>query len=285
MNILSILKPIVEKIPFAANFYRYIRDKKSLNREVIYRNNLGFFFNGSISMEKGEFDLNETFIIESFLDTFDTFINIGANTGYYVCKALKKGVQTIAFEPNLYNIKVFLKNIEANNFSTKLHFFPVALSNKVGVLPMYGTYTSSSLVKGWMGQKQKNLVSVSTFDEIALPLVENKPCFIVIDIEGAELDCLKGAKKLLSSKSENVFFIEISVSDNHLNEKIINPNLYETFSLMDSYGYDAYTADKNIRKIELSEVSKINSSNINTLNIPNFLFARNKEILSKTIFK
>ena len=118
-----------------------------------------------------------------------------------------------------------------------------------------------------------------------MPLVENQSCFIVIDIEGAELDCLKGAKKLLSSKNENVFFIEISVNDRHLDTIKINPNLLETFSLMQSYGYQAYSADSNLRIIELSEVSNINSTGINTLNTPNFLFVKKKELLNKIKFK
>lgn len=284
MKIFSVLKPIVEKIPGLAKYYRIIRDSKSLNSEVIYRENLGFFFNGYESMEKGEFDPNETAIIEGLIESFDIFINIGANTGYFVCKSLYKGVPTIAFEPNQYNVKMLLKNVEANKFSTDFHFFPVALSDKDGVLPMYGSYTAASLIDGWMGQKKSNLVPVSTFDMIGTSLIENKSCFVVIDIEGEELNCLKGAHTLLNSDNDIVFLIEVSMGEHFPKDIEINPNLYETFSLMDSYGYKAYTADYKLRKIELSEVSSINLSNKNTLGTPNFLFTKKKEFISKIHF-
>ncbi len=284
MKIFNFFKPLVEKIPLLAECYRFLRDSKSLNSEVIFRKQLGFFFNGSESMENGEFDPNETAIIENLLNSFDIFINIGANTGYFVCKSLKKGVRTIAFEPNQYNVKMLLKNVQANNFSTDFHFFPVALSNKAGVLPMYGAYTAASLIDGWMGQKKRALVPVSTFDKVASSLIKNKSCFVVIDIEGAELDCLKGAHTLLNSENDIVFLIEISVVGHFTKKVNVNPNLYETFSLMDSYGYEAYTANNELRKIELSEISSINVSNKNTLNTPNFLFVKKKETLKKIHF-
>ena len=37
----------------------------------------------------------------------------------------------------------------------------------------------------------------------------------------------------------------------------INPNLVDTFNLMFSYGYNAFTANKKLRKIEISEVLKL----------------------------
>ena len=285
MNLFSFLKPIVEKIPGLAKYYRIIRDSNSLNSKVIYRENLGFFFNGYESMEKGEFDPTETVIIEDLIDSFDIFINIGANIGYFVCKSLNKGVPTIAFEPNQYNIKMLLKNVEANKFSTNFHFFPVALSDKHGIFPMYGAYTASSLIDGWMGQKKSNLVQVSTFDKTATSLIANKSCFVVIDIEGAELNCLKGAHTLLNSENDIVFFIEVSMGEHFPQHIEVNPNLYETFSLMDSYGYKAYTADYKLRKIELSEVSRINLSNNNSLGSPNFLFSKKKELIIKNYLK
>ena len=85
-------------------------------------------------MEKGEFEPRETAIVENLFEFFDVFVNIGANTGYYVCKALSRGIPVVAFEPNQLNVNILLKNIEANKFETDFHLFPLALSNKNGVL-------------------------------------------------------------------------------------------------------------------------------------------------------
>jgi len=281
MSLLSFLKPIVEKFPNIANYYRYSRDTKSLRSEVLFREKLGFFFNGMSAMEEGEFEPDETNLFEKIIANYDVFINIGANTGYYVCKALKKDISTIAFEPNQLNVNILLRNIEANNFDADFQLFPIALSDELGVLPLYGASTGASLVKGWAGQVSNTLVPISSFDSTALPLIEDKKCFVMIDIEGAELGCLKGASSLLTSVTNNDFLIEICVKEHQPEGTIINPKLVETFELIYSFGYVGYTIGTELRKVELPEVKKISYTNIDTLRAHNFLFTKSDEILNE----
>ena len=284
MNILRFARPLVERIPSAASCYRYLRDSRSLNREVVFREKLGFCFNGHPLMEQGSFEPEETAIVESLLETVEIFVNIGANTGYYVCKALNQGVPVVAFEPNQLNVNMLLKNIDANKFEPDCHLFPVALSKQSGILPMYGASTGASLIDGWAGQRNKYLVPVSNFDSTAKPLVENKSCLVLIDIEGAELDCLKGAETLFSSSNKNVFLLEIIAGCHQPEGTNINPNLVDTFDLMFSHGYEAFTANKSLRPIELNEVVEVASSEIDTLGASNFIFAKDKSILNKIAF-
>jgi len=281
MSLLRFLKPIVEKFPNVANYYRYSRDAKMLRREVLFRENLGFFFNGMSAMEDGKFEPDETNIFEKIISNYDVFVNIGANTGYYVCKALKKEICTIAFEPNQLNVNILLRNIKANNFDADFQLFPIALSDELGVLPLYGASTGASLVEGWAGQMSNTLVPISSFDSTALPLTEGKKCFVMIDIEGAELGCLKGANSLLRSDTNNDFLIEICVNEHQPEGTIINPKLFETFELIYSYGYVGYTIGTKLRKVELSEVKKILFTNIDTLGVHNFLFTKSDKILNE----
>jgi FkbM family methyltransferase len=281
MGLLSFLKPIVEQFPTAANYYRYSRDAKALRTKVLYREKLGFFFNGNSAMQEGKFEPGETNIFEKIIGNYDVFVNIGANTGYYVCKALKKEISTIAFEPNQLNVNILLRNIEANNFDADFQLFPVALSDELGVLPMYGASTGASLIKGWAGQIGYTLVPISSFDKTASPLIEGKKCFVMIDIEGAELGCLKGANSLLASNENNDFLIEICVNEHQPKGTIINPKLVETFELIQSYGYVGYTIDSKLRKVEISEIKAIASTNADTLGVHNFLFTKSDEILNE----
>jgi len=283
MSILGLAKPLIERMPGGADYYRYLRETKSLRAEVVFREELGFFFNGPSSMEKGEFEPQETTIIESLLGSFDMFVNIGANTGYYVCKALSHGVPTIAFEPNQLNVNMLLRNIEANEFEADFQLFPIALSNQNGVLPMYGGSTGASLIDGWAGQKNKCLVPISKFDRTAKSLVDDKSCLVLIDIEGAELDCLQGAETLLTA-SRNVFLIEISIGEHQRVGVNINPNLVETFNLMFEHGFDAFTADKSLKKVELNEINEIALSGIDSLITHNFVFTKDSSILNKILF-
>ena len=125
MSFLRFAKPLVERIPGAAGYYRYMRDSKPLTKEVVFREPLGFYFNGDSSMEKGEFEPLETVIVESLLEEFDIFVNIGANTGYYVCKALHRGVPVVAFEPNQLNVNILLNRVRLDkkkDFKKKIYF-------------------------------------------------------------------------------------------------------------------------------------------------------------------
>lgn len=279
MKIFQLAKPIAEKFPGLARLYRTLRDMNSLDKPVEFRRDLGFYFNGSLEMELGLFEPNETRIFEHYLNQVDCFVNIGANTGYYVCRALKRGVATIAFEPNQLNVSRLLKNVEANAFTIAPHIFPVALSDKPGILPLFGANTGASLVKGWAGQDAATLVPVAAFDQIAAPMISGKRCFVLIDVEGAELSCLRGAQTLLKSDLNVIFLIEISVAELQPEGVCINPNLVETFSFMERYGYKSFTASRQPRQISLSEVQLILDTQINTLEVHNFIFVKDPQLV------
>lgn len=280
MKLIEHLKAIVKMSPLMSSYYRRRRDFASLNRVVSYRENLGFYFNGPVEMENGVFEPRETMIFEKLINKFEVFINIGANTGYYACKALARGVDTIAFEPNNLNTNILLRNIEANRFPGEFQLFPIALSNKIGIMPMFGDSTGASLIQGWAGQYNKTLVPVSTFDRIAGQFVRDKKSFILIDIEGAELNCLKGCETLLSSENDNVFLIEITVGEHQPSGVDINPGFLETFEFMYSHRYTAYTVNDQFRTINLSEIRNIASTGVDTLGTHNFLFVRDSIGLS-----
>jgi FkbM family methyltransferase len=225
-------------------------------------------------MQDGVFEPQETIIFNKIIQQFSLFINIGANAGYYACKALNKGVDVMAFEPNQLNVNILLRNIWVNRFNASVQIFPMALSDKSGILPLYGGSTGASLVEGWAGQKSKTIVPVASLDELGGSSFMKKRCFVLIDIEGAELGCLKGAQNLLTSEANNVFLIEIGIHEHQPDGVAINPNLVETFALMFSFNYLAYTADSNLRKVDLSEVRMVADTKIDTLATHNFLFLK-----------
>lgn len=267
-------KAIIKYFPLLVNLIRFIRDTEALNRKLEYREALGFCFNGPISMQEGSFEPQETLLFEKLVSKFDMFVNIGANTGYYVCKAMSQGIDVLAFEPNQVNVNILLRNVEGNNFKSKFHLFPIGLSDQFGILPMYGVGTGASFTEGWAGQTHKNLVPISTFDATAKSQIKNKACFVLIDIEGAELTCLKGAKSLLESKTNNLFLVEITVAEHQPVGIKLNPNLLDTFELFFNTGFEAYTADTHLRKIEMVEIESILKSNVDTLGVRNFIFVK-----------
>ena len=166
MKIIQIIKPIVDRFPIIANYYRLKRDMNYLSSNPKYRKNLGFKFNGPKSMINGDFEIEETQLILKILTNVSSVINIGANIGYYCLYALKLNKYVIAFEPNRLNTTVLLKNIESNGWRDRIEIFPVALSDRLGILPLYGASTGASLVKGWAGQGNSEIVPINTLDNI-----------------------------------------------------------------------------------------------------------------------
>jgi FkbM family methyltransferase len=272
---------LFSRFPSIADAYRYLRDSKPLKRPLELRPALGFKFNGPESMEQGVFEPQETIIFEKAVNCFDLVVNVGANTGYYALKALSRGVDVCAFEPNYLNTKILLRNVMSNDFESDFHLIPIALSDAPGILPLYGVSTGASLVNGWAGQTHVNLVPVNTFDNIASNIIVDKSCFVIMDIEGAELNCLKGSKSLLSGVKKNVFFIEISVGEHQPEGIAINPNLRETFSLFFSFGYKCHTADQYLRSVKIEEVDQILLSGTDSLGTHNFLFLAEERDLSE----
>ena len=101
------------------NFLRNIRVDFSLaTKAAEMRPNLGFRFQNhpaaSDAMENGTFEQNETNWFETQLGTHDVFVNIGANTGFFLLKAACAGVRSIGFEPEANNVKFLLRNVQAN---------------------------------------------------------------------------------------------------------------------------------------------------------------------------
>lgn len=149
-KIIRLAKPIVERFPKLAMIYRSVRDSWQTYEEP-KETPMGFKLVGNQSMQKGQFEPEETQIVKKIVSFVDVVINVGANIGYYCCIALSQRKYVIAFEPINLNLRYLLRNIKANNWESLIEVYPMALSDKVGVIEIYGGGTGASLVEGWAG--------------------------------------------------------------------------------------------------------------------------------------
>ncbi len=278
---ISNIKRIAKRVPGAAHYYRQRRAAKSLRSTTLYRDALGFKFNGHPAMQDGTFEPEETNLFDRMIGHVDVFVNIGANVGYYSVKALAAGKEVVAFEPDELNGKIFLRNVHSNAFEAAFHFFPIALGDKPGILPLYGSSTGASLIKGWAGQMISTLVPVNSFDNVANALVKDKSRLVFIDVEGAELPCLQGAMALLDEPDRSTFLVEIAITEHQPDGVTINPDLQKTFDLFFSKGFAAFTADSTLREVPPKEISDIAKTGVDTLEVHNFIFiARDRALAS-----
>lgn len=129
----------------------------------------------------------------------DSVIDVGANIGLFTVKASSKvgsGGLVIAIEPEPKNLSYLRLNTgELNNVKV---LEKVALGRE-GTIDLFisGEMGCHSLIKTPHTTLQKIKVEGDTLDNIVSGLGLAKIDFIKIDVEGAELEVLKGAEEIL----------------------------------------------------------------------------------------
>jgi FkbM family methyltransferase len=121
-------------------------------------------------------------------------LDVGANIGYttlYLCRGMDR---VIAIEPDPRSRKLLIKNIEANGFENSTQIYDFAISDKndrqticFADKPNLSTLYDRPGLKG-----QKHEILTQTIDSLGI-----LPNFIKMDIEGSEVEALKGAMQCL----------------------------------------------------------------------------------------
>lgn len=190
--------------------WEFFNDRKLAVPMIVpwhHRARLSLYLGNDISRQiyiAGCIDPNEFAFLDRFLEPGMTFLDAGANEGIYsVFAAQLVGSEgTVwAFDPSQREISRLTRNVELNN--SRVRIFPVALADQIGEATM--------LVAGYgheglntMGQffhevegATKELIPVTTLDDIVKENPLERLDFIKIDVEGAELKLLQGAATTL----------------------------------------------------------------------------------------
>ena len=232
----------------------------------------GFKLAGNKAMAAGTFEPAETALIRKVLPEVDLLVNVGANIGYYCCHALNLGKPIIAFEPVPRNVRYLCKNLIANGWSNA-EVYPIALTNKVGVLKIYGGGTGASVLEGWAGTSHNyaTFAASSTMDVMLGSRLKGKRALILADVEGSEQLMLEGAMSLLSNDPKPVWMVEI-VNEQHQPVGVHrNPNLSRTFQTFFRSGYQAFSVEEGLRRVTAEDLHAV-SAGERRMTSHNFLF-------------
>ena len=271
----SLVQSLVGLFPRLASMYRFVRDQREFMEEPPLTP-WGFKLAGHAAMSQGDFEPVETELVRKILPGVDVFVNVGANVGYYCCHALSMGKPIIAFEPIERNFRHLCRNIKANGWSGA-ELYPIALSNKIDILEIYGGNTGASLVKGWAGipESYVNLVPSSTMDIVLSTRLCGKRTLILVDIEGAERWMLEDASIMLSNNPKPIWIVEIAAKEHQSHQVKMNPNFLSTFEIFFQNGYEAFNINQSLTPITITEVNQIFSGESEP-STHNFLFREPK---------
>jgi len=140
----------------------------------------------------------------------DTVLDVGACIGEFTIpfarKVGRKGI-VIAIEPHPKNIVCLRRNIIANNLDN-VWIVTKAVSNCKKISKLYGgkTFEEHSLISNVVARNASTIrseneyikIPVDTLDNIISNLGITKIDFMKMDIEGAEIEALEGAKRTLN---------------------------------------------------------------------------------------
>ena len=139
-------------------------------------------------------------------------IDAGAHVGFY---ALQMALWTapagrvIAFEPNPTARDVLASNVRLNDLDARIAIEPAAVGRVNGTATLYDAGNTSGLSR--LGAP--NPASRGTGAAVRVPVVSLDdycrahaiaPDWLLVDVEGAEVDALSGARELLSHRSLGV---------------------------------------------------------------------------------
>jgi FkbM family methyltransferase len=148
-----------------------------------------------------------------------TILDIGTNIGWTVLNlaSIAKSGEVLGFEPDPYNFNKCSQNISLNN-SQRICVFPVGLGNKNESVTME-IRTPSNRGGNRIAPKESSatcMVEIVRLDDFSPAQKLDRIDLVKIDVEGYELNVLRGAEYLLK-KHKPILFIELD--DNNLKDQ------------------------------------------------------------------
>jgi len=169
----------------------------------------------------GAWEWETTELLGKILCPGDTFVDIGAQVGYFgLLGATLVGPTGAvhAFEPSPGSQKFFRRNQSSNNFK-QLHLHPIALSNISGNTTLFLRSNGQRGGDSFDGAPTEERVQVRVLrfeDAIKeLSIDTSRIRLIKIDVEGAETRVLDGMADLLASPNAPDFIFEINIACLH----------------------------------------------------------------------
>jgi FkbM family methyltransferase len=189
-------------------------------------------------------------IIPTYKTAGCTFFDIGAHIGYYTligARIVGESGRVIAFEPDPENVALIREMVDKNGL-TQVHIIPKAVWSRSGTVEfrrstagrMSGKVIAEGVPEGTgIASDETIFCSAVCLDDFCASR-EIIPCLVKIDVEGGELEVLRGASHLLAQHKPTLI-VEIHFSE-HIGQ------LYE---LLLPLGYIILPTSRKSRGIEL----------------------------------
>ena len=170
----------------------------------------------------------------------ENVVDVGASFGRYTLLASKKvgpNGKVLSIEPEYENFRLLNRNIALNKLYN-VTTLQLAAYSKKEKLRLYSNYTIMPELAGRYNQEFVQ-VNGNTLDNILNQIGLTKVNWMKIDVDGAELEVLKGSSNTLSKKEDLMLLIE--THGEHLHHEVIQ--ILDSFNFMVQFerSYDSET--------------------------------------------
>jgi FkbM family methyltransferase len=169
----------------------------------------------------------------------DLFIDVGASVGPYSLWACELGARAVAIEPSQFMLDRLAANVALNGYDVEI--VPAAAGDTPGM--------GFSQLAGW-GSDTTHFpdVRVVTVDEI---LGDRTAAGMKIDVEGAEIVVLRGAKRALAERRIKLIQLEWNNTSVYLRRETREP----VAEFLRELGYALFRAADNGQLVEIDDVA------------------------------
>lgn len=221
-------------------------------------------------MLSGKYDPSSCTVFERFLTAGSVAMDVGANVGaltFLMAKLVGKDGLVLAVEPGPPTYTRLRNNLELNpSMKEIIRLFNVGLSDKEGVL--YWQEDSDNRGNAGLLNNTGLPVKVTTIDDLLSQEGVKKLDFVKIDVEGMELEVIKGGIKSFSQYRPILYYETLETFKDLRGGDIF----LEIEHVLGAIGYQTYCS---VRK-GIVKTSSLNYRPSNTLAIPNEKMQRNK---------
>jgi len=179
-------------------------------------------------------------------DSINCFIDIGAHIGLYtlpISKKLSSYGKVYAFEPSISNFRYLLHNVRYNNLHNVTCVNKLVGQKNIDHVKFYDSVESVSALNSVANvQKPDANFDIVSVPQITLDTFCNTnavyPDVLKIDVEGAELNVLLGAKNIIKHSQPIIF---LSVHPEHLFK--LGSSVDELVLEINNQNYSIYNID------------------------------------------
>lgn len=217
---------------------------------------LFYYFVGTINSQHVD-EQGIVKLLKRFVKPGDVFFDLGANFGFYSSYVLPlcgSSGAVHAFEANPSLIPHLRRLNDVNSAYGGIRLNAMAVGKESGKhLPFYGSDRigcSSLYPHEWLNRDSVVQVPVITVDDYVRKEGVTRIDVVKLDVEGAELDALKGMKNILSTHPPKLIVCELSLmpqqsatEEVHRDSSAADP--LQVAEYLASFGYGLFRIDEN----------------------------------------